>query len=466
LTAATHHRRLAALAGERHVHRAFHWLHLHEPQIRRWQLETLAIPAPPFNESARAHWFLDRFKHLGLSNPHIDAEGNALAELLASTRNWNPETGNWKHEPALTHNSQLKAQNSFSNPAPADPQTADSPVILLSAHLDTVFPPGTDTTPREEGDRIICPGACDNAAGLAALLAIASALKHSAEPPPCTILFAANVGEEGEGDLRGMRHLFTASPYATRIRSVIALEGSGTATVIDRALGSRRLRVYINGPGGHSWADAGRPNAILALSSALLAVNRLRLPSQPRTTLNVGVIRGGTSINSIPDSATADLDLRSTSSTELDRTELSVLHTLTAAIETENRRPTRFDTAQTEPLRLSVERIGSRAAGALSSHSPLAGSLRAVDRHLAIATESRIGSTDANMPLSVGIPAIAIGAGGTGGGIHTLNEWYDPTGRELALRRILLLLLDTCTQIAATHCEFNPHSMSQNTPSS
>jgi tripeptide aminopeptidase len=442
LTAATHHRHLAALAGERHVHRAFHWLHLHEPQIRRWQLEALAIPAPPFNEAARAHWFLDRFKHLGLANPHIDAEGNALAELHP-TRNWKPATGNWKPEPA---------------PAHASP---DEPVVLISAHLDTVFPPGTDTTPREEGDRILCPGACDNAAGLAALLALASALKHSGEPPPCTILFAANVGEEGEGDLRGMRHLFTASPYATRIRSAIALEGSGTATVIDRALGSRRLRVYINGPGGHSWADAGRPNAILALSSALLAVNRLRLPSQPRTTLNVGVIRGGTSINSIPDSATADLDLRSTSSTELDRTELAVLHTLTTAIETENRR-----NDQPEPLRLSVERIGSRAAGSLSSHSPLAGSLRAVDRHLAIATESRIGSTDANMPLSVGIPAIAIGAGGTGGGIHTLNEWYDPTGRELALRRILLLLLDTCTQIAATHCEFNPHSMSQNTPSS
>ena len=395
-------RRITALAADPALHRAFQWLHLHEPQLRRWQLEFLAIPAPPFHEAARAAWFRDRFAELGLHNPHIDAEGNALAELSSGPSALNPGR-----------------------------------LILLSAHLDTVFPAGTDCTPHEDGPRIHCPGASDNGAGLTALLALAAALTHAKLAPPCTILFAANVGEEGEGNLRGMRHLFQHSPYKGRIRSAIALEGSGNSTVVDRALGSRRLRVTVSGPGGHSWADAGRPNPILALAAALVAISKLRLPSNPRTTLNCGTIAGGTSVNSIPESATADLDLRSTSALELDRIELAVLSTLTKSIEA------------VDGLQFNAIRIGDRAAGALAANSALFTSLRAVDRHLGLATDSRIGSTDANLPLSLGVPALAIGAGGSGSGIHTLLETYDPTGRDLALRRALLLLLDTCA-LAAT----------------
>ena len=396
-------RRITALASDRALHRAFHWLHLHEPQLRRWQLEFLRIPAPPFAESSRARWFCERFAALGLHQPHIDAEGNALAEL---------STG---------------------------PSALDlEPCILLSAHLDTVFPAGTDCTPSEDVPVIHGPGASDNGAGLTALLAIAAAIAHAELTPPCTILFAANVGEEGEGDLRGMRHLFRATPYSGRIRAAIALEGSGSATVVDRALGSRRLRVTVSGPGGHSWADAGRPNPILALAAGLLAITKLKLPANPRTTLNCGTIRGGTSVNTIPESVTADLDLRSTSALELDRTELAVLATLTKTIEA------------VDGLHLHITRIGDRAAGALAANSPLFTSLRAVDRHLGIATDARIGSTDANLPLSLGITALAIGAGGIGTGIHTLNESYDPTGRDLALRRILLLLLDTCNLVTST----------------
>jgi len=391
--------RITTLASNRAIHRAFAWLHLHEPQIRRWQLEAIAIPAPPFAEQPRAQYFLQQFTTLGLTNPHIDAEGNALAELT-------------------TNNQQLTT----------------SPVILLSAHLDTVFPAGTDCTPTEDGPKILAPGACDNAAGLAALLALAAALRHAEITPACTILFAANVGEEGEGDLRGMKHLFNPekSPYATRIKAAIALEGSSNEMVVDRALGSRRLRVTVTGPGGHSWADAGRPNPILALSAGLLAIARIPLPRNPRTTLNVGTISGGTSVNSIPPSATADLDLRSTSATQLDRVELAILKTLDSTITTEG-------------LHLHIERIGNRQPGILPESSQLHRSLRAVDRHLRLATASRIGSTDANLPLSLGIPALAIGSGGTGWGMHTLEEGYDPTGRDLALRRTLLLLLDTCT---------------------
>jgi tripeptide aminopeptidase len=372
---------------------------LHEPQMRKWQMEFLAIPAPPFGEDARAAWFCKRVRELGLVDAHLDAEGNALAELRGAGEG--------------------------------------GPVVMLSAHVDTVFPAGTDCTPREDGDQILCPGACDNGAGLAALLGIAAALKAAEAKVACTILFAANVGEEGEGDLRGMRRIFAAGePYAGRIRAVIALEGSGDATVVDRALGSRRLRVTVRGPGGHSWVDAGRPNAIVALAGALVAVSKLRLPARPRTTLNVGTIRGGTSVNSIPESATADLDLRSASTLELDRIELGVLRTIEAEV------------GAAEGLELRVERIGDRPAGALVVGSALYGSVRAVDRHLGLATDSRIGSTDANLPLSLGVQALAIGAGGRGWGIHTLGEGYDPAGRELALRRVLLLVLDMCGVVA------------------
>ena len=405
---AVDNRRIAALASDRGVHRAFGWLHLHERQLRRWQMEFLAIPAPPFGEAERAAWFCERFLEIGLEGARVDAEGNAVAEL--------------------------RARDAAEGEA----------VVLLSAHLDTVFPAGTDCASREDGAKILGPGACDNGAGLAGLLGVAAALRHAKFAPACTIVFAANVGEEGEGDLRGMRYLFSAeSPYSRRIRVAIALEGSGNATVVDRALGSRRLRVTIAGPGGHSWADAGRPNPIMALAAALVDLAKIRLPSKPRTTLNCGVIHGGTSVNSIPESATADLDLRSVSSLELDRIELAVLHTLTRLIYAENHK-----LAGTE-LKLQIVRIGERAVGALASNSALYRSLCAVDRHLSLATEWRIGSTDANLPLSLGIPALAMGAGGAGWGIHTLQEGYDPTGRDLALRRVVLLLLDACGLVEA-----------------
>ena len=244
-----------------------------------------------------------------------------------------------------------------------------------------------------------------------------------------------------------MRHLFTHGPYRGRIAAALALEGGGTNTVVTRALGSRRLRVTITGPGGHSWTDAGTPNPILILSRALSNLANLRLPTNPRTTINVGHISGGTSINSIPESATALLDLRSTDPAQLVSTELEVRALLDETIAEATREAARQRPTRTPP-QLTVELIGSRPAGALPEDSPLLHTLRAVDRHLTLRTEPRIGSTDANIPLAIGVPALAIGAGGTGGGIHTLQEWYDPTGRETALRRILLTLLDTAQLIA------------------
>lgn len=397
-TPSEYNRRINALASDRAVHRAFQWLHLHEPQLRRWQLELLAIPAPPFQESARAAWFLSKFRELSLDNPHLDPVGNVLAEYPSTSKS--------------------------------------SSCILVSAHLDTVFAAGVDTTPREEGATIHGPGACDNGAGLVALLGLAASLRHANIKPATTLIFTANVGEEGEGDLRGMRQLFSSeSEYFQRITSAIAIDAPGNATVIDRALGSRRLRVTVTGPGGHSWADFGLANPVVALSAAIQAITKLKLPTNPRTTLNVGTIAGGTSINSIPSSVTAGLDIRSTSSLELDRLELAVLKTLDSTI-----KPYKGE------LHLHVERIGDRPSGSLSPSSPLAQTLRAVDRHLSIKTSAHVGSTDANLPMSLNIPAIAIGAGGAAGNMHTVQEWFDPTGRELALRRILLLLLAMASQ--------------------
>ncbi len=393
---ASDHQRITSLASQTAVHRAFHWLHLHQPQLRRWLLEIVRIPAPPFGEQPRALWFLERFRSLGLANVHLDDAGNALAEL--------------------------------------GPEEASGPVLLLSAHLDTVFPPGSPSEPIEstESTRIYAPGVCDNAAGLTALLGIAAALLHARIRPAATILFAANVGEEGEGDLRGMRHLFERGPYRDRIASAIALEGSGTA-VVTQALGSLRFRITVTGPGGHSWSDAGVPNPILMLSRALTAIADLPLPPSPLTTLNAGHISGGTSVNSIPSSAIALIELRSSRPTSLHDAALQVRRALEDTI-------TPFVTPASG-LSLELETIGDRPAGALPLDSALLHTLRAVDRHLHLATELRLGSTDANLPLALDIPALAIGTGGLGGGIHTLDEWYDPIGRETALRRLLLLLL-------------------------
>jgi tripeptide aminopeptidase len=413
----TAQRRIARLATLTAVHRAFHWLHLHQPQLRQWQLEIVRIPAPPFGESTRAVWFLDRFQQLGLTNIHLDDAGNVLAELGP--------------EPSSTPDS-----------------LPPTPCILLSAHLDTVFPAGTPIEPLEDKDtpRIYAPGICDNAAGLTALLAIAAALRYANITPPIPILFAANVGEEGEGDLRGMRHLFERGPYRVRIAAAIALEGGGNSAVVTRALGSLRFRVTISGPGGHSWSDAGTLNPILLLSQALTRIAAIELPSNPLATINVGHISGGTSINSIPETATALLDIRSVDPTQLIAT-ASAVHQIFEEIVAP------FTTQKTtnSPAKLHIETIGDRPAAALPEDSPILHTLRAVDRHLTLHTEPRLGSTDANIPLSRGIPAIAIGGGGLGGGIHTLQEWYDPTGRETALRRILLTLLDTAQTTADSH---------------
>jgi tripeptide aminopeptidase len=403
--------RVTALAGQRTLHEAFRWLHLNSQRLMRWQADLVVIPAPPFGEAARSAWMADRFREAGLDSIHIDAAGNVLAELPSSA-----------------------------NP---DPDSAgDSPVILLSAHLDTVFPLGTPLTPVINADRIEAPGACDNAAGVIGMLAIAHALAASRMPLPALLIFCANVGEEGEGDLRGVRHLYNHPPLAGRVAAHIVLDGGGAETAVTQALGSKRFLVRIDGPGGHSFTDSGTANPIAALAAAIASLSATELPHEPRTTLNIGTIQGGTSVNSIPESAQAAFDFRSTDLRELVRLEVALHRAVEDAVEIANaRQRSRTGMERATRLTFRIETIGDRPAAELPPDSPLMAALLAVDRHLGLRTDLRLGSTDANIPLARGIAAVSLGAGGEGGGAHTRGEWYSAVNRELGLKRVLLLTL-------------------------
>jgi tripeptide aminopeptidase len=413
--------RVTALAELRPLHAAFRWLHLNDQLMMRWQAELVAIPAPPFGEAERSAWMAEQFRRAGLSRVQTDEVGNVFGEL----------------------------------PSVNSEQNRPEPVVLISAHLDTVFPAATVLAPVIKDDRLEAPGACDNAAGVIGMLGLAHALVHgfaeAKEPFGATLVFVGNVGEEGEGDLRGVRHLYGHSEYASRVAAHIVLDGAGAETAVTQALGSRRFQVAICGPGGHSFTDAGTPNPIFILASALHTMARTPLqnyPDSPRTTMNVGTIEGGTSVNTIPESASATLDFRSTDVRELVRMEVALHRAVEDAVDFANvNTASRLtdgksaDTKSRTAVSFTIQKIGDRPAAELPRDSALLDSLKAVDRHLNLRTDLRLGSTDANIPLSLGIPAVSLGAGGEGGGAHTRGEWYSAVNRELGLRRVLLLTL-------------------------
>ena len=288
--------RVAALPA---VRRALAWFAAHEPELRRWQMELARIPAPPFGEAARAEWLRARFAELGLEDAHIDAEGNVLG---------------------IRRGAEPGAQR-------------EEKFVALTAHIDTVFPAGTPLAICEDCGKLRGPGISDNASGVTALLAVASALGAALGPSgvghAAHLLFVGNVGEEGEGNLRGMRHLFSHPRWKDSITHTLVLDGSGSDTIVTQALGSRRFEVTVRGPGGHSWSDFGAPNPIVTLARAIAGFSRTKLPAEPRTTASVGVIQGGTSVNTIPESASARVDIRSTSAQEMERLERA----LRAAVE-------------------------------------------------------------------------------------------------------------------------------------
>jgi acetylornithine deacetylase/succinyl-diaminopimelate desuccinylase-like protein len=316
------------------------------------------------------------------------------------------------------------------------PGVNDREVVLLAAHLDTVFPAGTEVRVKHEGGRLLAPGISDNGTGLAALVAVARAILEAKIKPQRTILFAANVGEEGEGNLRGMRALVDA--YQAKLSAVIVMDGSSIEHVTTKALASRRLEAVITGPGGHSWSDFGMPNPINALVRGALRFINTRVPDSPRTSFNLGQIEGGTSVNSIPFEAKLKVDIRSESENEIARLETAFRECTAAGVKDE------MDNARERTrgrLDWKINVIGIRPGGELAENSALLAALRSADDLVGNKSRLERSSTDANIPLSMGIEAIAIGAGGNGGGAHSLGEWYEPAGREVGLKRVLLTLL-------------------------
>ena len=393
---------IESLAAVSTVLSANDWFSRKEEQFTKWQLELASIPAPPFGEAARAGWLLKKFESLGLQKVHRDEVGNVLG---------------------------LRSG-------------AGDSVISISAHIDTVFPVGTTLDIHREGPRLYGPGISDNAAGVAALLALASACCEFDLPHAQSLLFIGNVGEEGEGDLRGMRHIFFESEWKEKIRASVVIDGAGSDTIVAQALGSRRFEIIIRGPGGHSWSDFGAPNPIVALAHAIHLFSLTRVPTSPKTTFNVGVIEGGTSVNSIPEYAKMRVDIRSASAMEIERLELELRRAVQQGVEHEEARSPISNSAHpVSGLKFQIRCIGSRPAGELDKNARILQLVRTIDSHLGNTAKLQRASTDANIPLSLGREAIAVGAGGMGGGAHTLGEWFDVNGRAMALQRLLLLVL-------------------------
>jgi acetylornithine deacetylase/succinyl-diaminopimelate desuccinylase-like protein len=393
--------RIARLAETPAIANAQRWFARERTWITDKHVQLCRVAAPTFFEQQRAEWFRDRFAELHWTTT-FDRTGNVLARFEA--------------------------------------QQAE-PAVVISAHLDTVFSPSRpeEISVMPDG-RLTGPGVADNGPGLSALLAIARLVSETIElhPLAASLLLIANVCEEGEGNLSGMRYLCQQKELQ-RVRAFVVLDGPAIDHITAQALASRRFEINFTGPGGHSWNDYGTPNPVHALSQAICAFldaaeARLTGDAKSRSSYNFGIIEGGASINSIPASARAKLDVRSGDPAILE--ELAAL--VTSGVEHGFERANHL--ARSVRLTAKIKELGARPGGKLADDAPLLRTMQAVDSYLGLRSRLNCASTDANIPLSLGLPAISIGAGGQGGGAHTAQEWYQPEGRDLGLRRILLLI--------------------------
>jgi acetylornithine deacetylase/succinyl-diaminopimelate desuccinylase-like protein len=364
------------------------------------QVSLCEIPAPPFKEQARAQAYKAAFERLGLANVRIDSVGNVIGERRGS---------------------------------------ADGPVVVIAGHLDTVFPEGTDVTVKREGDRYIGRGIGDDCRGLAVVLSVARALQASSIATKGTIVFVGNVGEEGPGNLRGTRHLFAGAAKGglPKIDYFISVDGAGH-DITSRAVGSHRYKVSYKGPGGHSYGAFGNPNPAHALGRAMAAIADFQVPTSPKTTFNVGVIEGGTSVNSIPFEASMEFDMRSESAKSLDALDAKAQRAFRAALAAENARwpKSRYK------LTLQVDTIGIRPTGGQPDSAPIVRVAEQAGTALGFSPRLGASSTDANIPISLGVPGITIDGGGTGGGAHGLDEWYsDGPNGWVGVQWALLIVL-------------------------
>jgi acetylornithine deacetylase/succinyl-diaminopimelate desuccinylase-like protein len=391
---------VAKLAQSRGVRECLQWFTREKQWTNEQHLQVSRIPAPTFLEQQRAEWMASQFRALG-GDVQIDGAGNVIAR-------------------------------------PAG--TPGGPFVLLTAHLDTVLHPRTPEEIVVEPDgKLRGPGVSDNSAGLAALLAVGGALASSPQIDDlgAGLLLVANVGEEGEGNLSGMRYLCGQSLPADQINALLVLDGPATGHITCEALESRRFEISFTGPGGHSWSDYGVGNPVHALSRVITLITEQvngQSPSSTRTSLNFGTIEGGSSINSIPALARAKLDIRSESGQKMDELASLLAASVERTLGIENER------ASVGKLAARIREIGIRPSGRLPEDAPILTFLREVDSHLGIRSRLDCASTDANIPPSMGLTAVSIGAGGRGGGAHTPSEWFHPEGRDLGLKRILLTL--------------------------
>ena len=362
-----------------------------------------AIPAPTGAEAARGARVAEMFDAAGLENVTIDDVGNV--------RGW------YRHE------------------------SSDGGCVVLSAHLDTVFGPELDVSVERRGPRLEGPGIADNARGLAALVAIGEALVQARVETQRPVLFAATVGEEGSGDLRGVRHLLgpsdrpAAESFRVRPSAFIALDGAGIERIVHRALGCRRYHITFQGPGGHSWAAFGVANPAHAVGRAVARIAARTTQDAPRTSCSVVRIGGGTSLNSIPQEAWFDLDLRSEERSALERLDAAMQAAVSDALSEENRKRT----PGTAPLSVDVRRVGERPSGLTPRTHPLVQAAVAATRAVGHEHQLSCASTDANVPIALGVPAVALGAGGRAGDAHLPTEWYENDKGALGIVRALLV---------------------------
>jgi acetylornithine deacetylase/succinyl-diaminopimelate desuccinylase-like protein len=359
------------------------------------QIAVSGVAAPTGDERDRATWVEQRLHALSLNDVHIDGAGNVIGTRRGDV---------------------------------------DEPAVAICAHLDTVFPRSAIGDARREGSRIFLPGIGDNGRGLAVLLAVAQAIDGVSVRTRRPVRFVATTGEEGHGDLRGARHFFAEHGDTS---AAIVLDGSGDERIVHRAVGSRRFRVTFEGPGGHSWSDYGAVNPLHACGVAIAKLSSIAMPYDPRTTLSVTRADGGLSVNSIPQRAWFELDVRSVATEPLADIDVCVRGIVEAAVADANA------ARRTHTSRLShrIERIGSRPCGELPAYAPLVEIARAATQLLGRTPELAAASTDANVPLSLGIPAIAIGGGGIGGDVHTTREWYDNAFGARGIARALTIVV-------------------------
>ena len=380
------------------VARALRFFETNAAEITEEHIRICSIPASPFGERERAEYLSQKFSALGLTEVEIDEEGNCLGLLRGASL---------------------------------------SPLMVVSAHLDTVFSKDADFTVIKRDNKLFAPGIADDGCGLAALIALAQVIQNERIPLEGSLLFVGTVGEEGEGNLRGVRYLFTKGRWAPKIDAFLSFDGPGVDRITNRALGSRRYKVELTGAGGHSWGDFGVPNPVHALGRAVSRLASYPAPKEPRTTFNVGRIEGGTSVNAIPGRAFMEVDLRSAAEAELQRLDAFFRRAVRDAVDEENGKRRAGEAL----LKLKLDLMGERPTGETPADSPLVEI--AVEATKLLGFEPRLdqSSTDSNLPISLGIPAITLGAGGTSGASHTLDEWYDPRNRDLGLKRGLLVAL-------------------------